>query len=651
MNEQRVDDLTFLYLRRCGWVTGGNSACRAPGFHTTLVRLERLTRWLETEYRVSLPRVPLADVKAVKKFCDDIFDRQSRHEWRSSLRGSHACLRVRSSVCATLFLFRKVVPVKRLSPSDLEEITEKYITKMSTPSPPPSPEFLRFAEDLVRSEFRPGWDRGWYSASDAFCLPVKSCLENRSGGGGARGYIHSPSMGWRWRHGVEMPALQADYLDFVEPDETSTSQVKLSPDTRIMTIRTGGKNRTVSMFSAKRSFLKPLHQIMYGYLSGKEWLLRGEATAERFSDYSQVEGEVLVSGDYESATDNLQLPVSLCLLRAMRRQSRHVPTGVWDAAEASLVNRFEDGRWQRRGQLMGSLLSFPLLCLTNYVGFKWSVAREVPVRVNGDDIVFRSTFKEAQSWEQGVRDAGLTLSKGKTLITRTLFSLNSNFFLSRRGRVEQVPHIRSSCVWEKPDVATAVPGKIERAVIGMPGVSRSVHTEVLRTCHSMILDSQRSVTRGLQCPVSVSCVRAAGLAEREAFYLSLPVEPSVPPPFKRWQEWRVPGWRCVVVDSGKGDDTGFLPALVRSTWEVPIVKSDISHDAYRRELREGTFRFVPLSKKYFRMLGGAKHTWGDFCRLLPHDWERKVFRRRNGGERVWRRAGGGDIAFAPAGVE
>lgn len=647
----------FSWLHKCGWVTGGNNASRAPAFLLTLVRLERLTRWLEEEHRVKLSRVQMTCVRDIKEFCDGSLVLSVPHAWHKSLRACHAGLRTRASVCASLFLFRKVVPVSALTKAQQADVVLRYIEKMTSPLPEPSAEFSRFVVETVEKEFSRGWDRAWFNASDSFTLPVKSCLENRSGAGGARGYIHGFLPGTSrfadprvWRNGIEMSSIQADYLDFVEPDESVRRRVKLGLSTKIMTIYTGGKNRTVSMFSARRSFLKPLHTIMYDYLSKKPWLLRGEATSDRFSTFTRVEGEVLVSGDYESATDNLNLSVSQLILKTIRSRSVHVPTQVWDEAEACLVNVFQDGSVQRRGQLMGSLLSFPLLCLTNYIGLKWSIGRSIPVRINGDDIVFRATPAEYEKWQREVVSAGLTLSKGKTLVTKTLFSLNSNFFLSRRDRIEAVPHIRSSCVWDKPEVGSAVAGKIGRCVVEMPSVEPKVHVEVLRTCHKMVLDTQRSVTRGLECRVHHRVLVGAGLMEREAFYYSLDKEPSLPPPFKRWQDWKMLGWRSVVVTDGE-DDIGAGAAMVASTWECPVTHTDISHEAYRRALRSGTFKYIPHNRKYFKMLRYTGHTFEAFCRQLPRDVRRKAFRPRDGGKRVWRRQSAcRPVDFAPAGA-
>nr|QED42899.1 putative RdRp [Monilinia ourmiavirus B] len=639
-------------LARIGWVTGGNSACRAPAYLECLERLEKLTRWLEAQWCCRLPRVPLNDNQSIKKFCDELLDRNSFGAWKQSLRDNHLCLRARASVASTLFLFRKVVPVDKLSKADALRVAKAYIDRMTSPQQSPPQDFLDFASSLTKKIFRPGWDKSWYGAADSFCLPVSSCLQNTTKDGGVRGlnYLDPPV----YRDGAWITALRNDYLDFTMDDESVRRRVDLGNATRVCTIFTGGKNRTISVFGADRSFLTPLHTILYNEISRQGWLLRGEADKERFSDYTFNESEVLVSGDYESATDNLNIHVSKHVLRAIRSQSQHVPSQVWDAAESALVAKFEDGRLQARGQLMGSLLSFPLLCLINYLTFKWAVPRKVPVKINGDDIVFRASPEEARRWTEMVGDSGLTLSKGKTLFTRSFFSLNSNFFLSRKsGIIEQVPHIRSSCVWMKPDCAAAVQGKIERSVIGMPAVTIPVHVECLRTCSKQIWSSQRSVMRGLSCTVSHAALKGAGLMKREVFYLTTTSEPLPLAPFKRWAYWKMPcTWRSVRVEDGKGDDTGAGHALVESTWDPNCDVADISIGAYLRAQLVGTYRYVPLKEKYFRMLGRCGESFEDICHRLPSDYRQKVYRNKKG-ERVWRRDAGvcdRTVAFTSAGV-
>jgi len=55
------------------------------------------------------------------------------------------------------------------------------------------------------------------------------------------------------------------------------------------------------------SVLVPLHRTIYNRLSKEKWLLRGEARPGEFSEFVRVEGEKMTSGDYEGATDNLNM--------------------------------------------------------------------------------------------------------------------------------------------------------------------------------------------------------------------------------------------------------------------------------------------------------------------------------------------------------
>jgi hypothetical protein len=53
---------------------------------------------------------------------------------------------------------------------------------------------------------------------------------------------------------------------------------------------------------------------------------------------------------------------------------------------------------ESEGHLMGNLLCFVLLCLENYCAFRWVFGPEVPVRINGDDIVFRAKEEDYKKW-------------------------------------------------------------------------------------------------------------------------------------------------------------------------------------------------------------------------------------------------------------
>jgi len=121
------------------------------------------------------------------------------------------------------------------------------------------------------------------------------------------------------------------------------------------------------------------------------------------------------SGDFSGATDNLKGSVSSTILRFLLNR---LPLEEVLRIERSFCNSAIDYRkdpvryekdelgamykWkctqqgiveQRNGQLMGHILSFPILCIANYLIFKYTyervIKRPIPnVRVNGDDILF-----------------------------------------------------------------------------------------------------------------------------------------------------------------------------------------------------------------------------------------------------------------------
>lgn len=105
------------------------------------------------------------------------------------------------------------------------------------------------------------------------------------------------------------------------------------------------------------------------------------------------------------------------ILEAARAESSSVPDVVWELAFDSLhaFVEYPDGSRHAmvRGQLMGNLLSFPLLCLQNYIAWRWCFRgawKSIPVRINGDDIVFRTSRARYQQWAGTVRQLGLRLS-------------------------------------------------------------------------------------------------------------------------------------------------------------------------------------------------------------------------------------------------
>jgi len=283
-------------------------------------------------------------------------------------------------------------------------------------------------------------------------------------------------------------------------------------------------------------------------LSNKPWLLRGEAKPSRFGEFTISNGEVFCSGDYEAATDNFVPDVSLNVLLRVLDTATHIPPGVKSMALGHIACNtlvYEGSSvLQQSGQLMGDYLSFPLLCLVNFLAFKFSVPRKVPLKINGDDIVFRATPEEVEVWSRNVVASGLTLSKGKTLIHRVFFSLNSTFFQAGYKKASLVPVIRAKSVYAALEKGgPSLKGRLHDCAKGFWSEAKNlVKYHLLRFHRKGVKRVPCSLNRGLDAKVAPATLKACGLLDHEIHYMQFPAACDNPPPGRKADS--VPeGWR------------------------------------------------------------------------------------------------------------
>jgi len=281
--------------------------------------------------------------------------------------------------------------------------------------------YLAFVRETSRRFFSKGWD----SAYEGFCLstspPIKGTTECGRRDGGTCGYGGDQSL--------FLAAVLGDVA--YEPP---------AGDGQLLVVQSAGKPRPLTKFSSEQLLLRPLHKTLYARLSRTPWLCRGDPTSDKLkrAGFSREKG-VLVSGDYKSATDNLSIEVAEEILAAARRNSVFVPESVWRHAMSSLrpnLWSLEHGIDFRvtTGQMMGSFLSFPLLCFQNFLAFRWACRRfkvegRLPLMINGDDILFQSTECFARQWMSTVEDLGLEVERTKTSVSAEFGTLNSTLFV------------------------------------------------------------------------------------------------------------------------------------------------------------------------------------------------------------------------------
>lgn len=476
--------------------------------------LKRLTCTLERIFSVRLDSTNLqgsVTVKNGKEFCVGLLENPVNHVWGKAI--SRLPVKQQISVAGSLFLARKIIPV----PTNKNQERDHF-RSMSIRAADPPPEYWSHLVDSVTRMFPIGWDKKYSSEVFRYTPSDSSCLEYGRSEGGLRTYLASKGEDW-----YQDQCLGAGPGAIPFP-------------VKYQIVRTSGKDRGVTISSGLSSLLAPLHRCMYNFISGEEWLLRGDARGRKFKAFKAVKGEVFVSGDYESATDNLNTDVAEFILRLILGRSRYVPEGIKEFAISSLRAQIQYSGGivchQEKGQLMGNFLSFPLLCLQNYFAFRFLLPRNVPVKINGDDIVFRCLPHEFDAWAEGVSRCGLTLSRGKTMVHRRVFSLNSSFFIASGNRVGEVPVIRMT----PSDGRVPSGGDFLRFIRNWRGMARTLVGALwLRHRAPSIKATGRSVS-ALGIPADNSQLHWSGLAGREAFFRGSrgsPPMPEIPVPILR----------------------------------------------------------------------------------------------------------------------
>lgn len=196
------------------------------------------------------------------------------------------------------------------------------------------------------------------------------------------------------------------------------------------------KVRTITAGVADCFALKPFQVAMWRALGEEEQFCLTHGTKnldlaiKRIYESSDPD-DVWISGDYTAATDSVPIEVSKALLEGILESIDHEPTKRWAMKEISshlLVYPEDSGLTpilQESGQLMGSLLSFPLLCLLNDCT---AIAAGVPPHkylINGDDILMRANSSVYPKWKGKVEDYRLSLSLGKNYVHPKFGTVNS----------------------------------------------------------------------------------------------------------------------------------------------------------------------------------------------------------------------------------
>lgn len=102
---------------------------------------------------------------------------------------------------------------------------------------------------------------------------------------------------------------------------------------------------------------------------------------------------------------------------------------------------------QTNGQLMGSPMSFPVLCLANLLVYMLvhpglSAGEAVQrVLVNGDDMLYKGSLVDWEAHKRIAASVGLIMSPGKAYVHPSYSNANSTGFWETKDRVRPVPFV------------------------------------------------------------------------------------------------------------------------------------------------------------------------------------------------------------------
>jgi len=170
------------------------------------------------------------------------------------------------------------------------------------------------------------------------------------------------------------------------------------------------------------------------------------------------EHPLFVSGDYSGATDSCHLDLSAELINTVSNDlfvrlllKHNLSDQKIDYSKSGLKGDQCPTEFKMtNGQLMGSRFSFPLLCVFNLAIYRYCLEKEtkrtwdvkdLPVLVNGDDILFLASPELISRWESCLPLAGLEKSIGKNFVSSMFCTVNSAMFLRVGEKISEIPYL------------------------------------------------------------------------------------------------------------------------------------------------------------------------------------------------------------------
>ncbi|APG77108.1 RNA-dependent RNA polymerase [Changjiang narna-like virus 2] len=247
------------------------------------------------------------------------------------------------------------------------------------------------------------------------------------------------------------PGVQdaVDRLIDSEPEATNF------PTCKVAEVLEPLKVRLITAMDALRTHVaRPLQAALWRYLRASPvFALIGEPISEdllqdlcaRHLADGGGSNDPWASGDYSAATDGLDIRFSRLVIEVvlskLRTEDKWLAPFLASILDQQIITYPAWAKLpailQKNGQLMGSVLSFPVLCLANFFAFIQSrpnaaailrsrrLMDRQPVLINGDDILFRATEERYKVWLSEIAKVGFVPSVGKNFFHPRFFTVNS----------------------------------------------------------------------------------------------------------------------------------------------------------------------------------------------------------------------------------
>lgn len=341
-----------------------------------------------------------------------------------------------------------------LPAADVSAAKEKHKQCVQkTPCDPPS-EHLMWIRRISKWIFRPLKGREW-TVKDAL-FSESATFDNKREHGGGKGEIRCS--------GCTECESQGKYHDKEKAWESF--MVDDLCHARVCAVNSNMKARIVTAHPAPLNFFRPLQQLLWSRLKQVPVFRYTGAMPDMASmqPFIPEEGYVFNSADYSQATDGINPQSTIAALSEVFKivdRPRDLDEYEWDCYQSqakatitasTLHYSLFDQVKQNYGQMMGHLLSFPILCIINasiWAETMWESSellllelasifkgqKDYPLRINGDDLLCKMRAEVTGKFAQMVRKNGWELSVGKSYLHPSIGCINSQFF-DFSGRVQ-----------------------------------------------------------------------------------------------------------------------------------------------------------------------------------------------------------------------